>query len=159
MTLAHELLYQSDNFAFVSSKSYLTKLLEHLISSFIGLGSGITINGKIGDCELGIDTAIPLGLIMTELVSNCIKHAFPDAGPHEIRVLFECTEKEFKLSVMDDGAGIPSDIDPHESKSMGLDLIKIFVRQLNGNLEIKRDNGTHASIVFPGSLTPIQGSF
>jgi two-component sensor histidine kinase len=113
-----------------------------------------------------MDTAIPLGIIINELVSNSLKYAFPDRDKGEIRIKLSREEKEerinsreenesnscksadFFLTVSDDGIGIPENLDIKDLDSLGLQLVTSLVEQLDGELEVKRDNGTEFTIRF-----------
>ncbi len=91
-----------------------------------------------------------LGFILTELISNCYRHAFPKSRYGEIAVSVRCTgDKKLELVVKDDGVGIPEGMDFQESSSLGYQLIRIFVKQLNGEIEIFRQEGTEVRINFP----------
>lgn len=151
MALAHELLYQSDNLADIRLRSYVGKLINQFTNSLSSVGRGIQIITELQDVVLGIDTAIPLGFILTELVSNCLKHAFPAEGGGEIRVSFrQITDGELELAVKDDGVEMAAGMVDEPPTSMGLELVKIFVTQLNGNMEILREKGTEVRIRFRG---------
>ncbi len=109
-----------------------------------------------------MDTAIPLGIIVNELVSNCIKHAFPYCNRGEIQIKFsreengecikcideDCESTSFALTVSDNGIGIPKNVDIEDIDSLGLQLVISLVDQLDGELELKRDNGTEFIIRF-----------
>ena len=84
MALAHELLYQSENLTDINISRYLGNLLNQLMASFSFIGKRIEIRKEIQEVQLGIDTAVPLGFILTELISNCYKHAFPKSRDGEI---------------------------------------------------------------------------
>lgn len=150
MALAHELLYQSENLVDIDINRYLGNLLNQLISSFSFIGKRIEIRKEIQEVQLGIDTAVPLGFILTELISNCYKHAFPKSRYGVIDVSVRCPgDKKLELVVKDDGVGIPEGMDFEESSSLGYQLIRIFVKQLNGEIEIFRQEGTEVRINFP----------
>ncbi|HMK33998.1 MAG TPA: histidine kinase dimerization/phosphoacceptor domain -containing protein, partial [Desulfomonilaceae bacterium] len=150
MALAHELLYQSENLTYVNMGGYLAKLLNQLIESFSIVGKRIEIKKEIQEVHLGIDTAVPLGFILTELLSNCYQHAFPKSGNGEILVMLRrIGEGQCEFVVKDDGVGIPGDKQYEESSSLGFRLIQIFVNQLNGKSEIVREEGTEFRIIFP----------
>jgi PAS domain S-box-containing protein len=149
LILAHELLYQSEHLTEVNFRKYVGKLLSHLVSSFSAIGKGIKIRSEIQDIVLGIDTAIPMGFIITELVSNCLKHAFPADRRGEVSVSFRSVgDGEFEFNVRDDGVGMPTDIDAENPSSIGLDLVRIFVGLLNGTMQVSRDKGTDVRIRF-----------
>lgn len=149
MALAHEMLYQSDSLAELDMKHYVGKLLNHLASSIIAPGRAIELKNEAANVSFGLDTAIPLGFLLTELVSNCFKHAFPDREKGEIRVSLDAIgEERFQLIVADNGIGIPADVDWENPPSLGLELVKIFVDQLHGESEITTDNGTEVRVRF-----------
>jgi PAS domain S-box-containing protein len=149
MALAYELLYQSENLAEINLDQYVSKLLEHLHDSLSVVGRPIKIRSQIQDVCLGIDTAIPLGFIISELVSNCFKHAFPDDRRGEISVSLQAIGcGEFNLVVCDDGVKMPTVADVEYSGSMGLGLVRVLASQLNGTMKILQDKGTEVRIIF-----------
>lgn len=149
MALAHELLYQSENLSDVNVGQYVGKLVHHLVASLSEVGGRVKITNEIQNVNLGIDIAVPLGFILTELISNCLKHAFPEERCGEISVSLQTVgDKEFELRVHDDGVGMAADIDTEHPSGMGLDLVKIFVSQLSGTMEILREKGTDVRIRF-----------
>jgi two-component sensor histidine kinase len=104
-----------------------------------------------GDVYVDINKAIPCGLILNELVSNVLKHAFPGDGPGELRIIiYETKNKEIEIIVRDNGLGLPDDVDIHQPRSMGLYLVNGLVKkQLEGQIEVRRDKGTEFRIKFP----------
>lgn len=149
MALAHELLYQSQNLSDVNVGQYVGKLVHHLVASLSEVGGRVKITNEIQNVNLGIDIAVPLGFILTELISNCLKHAFPEERCGEISVSLQTVgDKEFELRVHDDGVGMAADIDTEHPSAMGLDLVRIFVSQLSGTMEISREKGTDVRIRF-----------
>ena len=107
-------------------------------------------SAKIEDVSLGLDNAIPCGLIINELISNSLKYAFPKDREGEINiVLREINSDEIQLTVNDDGVGIPAEIDIRETESLGLQLVYILAEnQLEGSIELDRDKGTAFRIRF-----------
>jgi two-component sensor histidine kinase len=151
MALAHELLYLSEKLVDITVREYLGRLLDHLFVSSKVIGMPISITQEIEEVSFGLDTGIPVGFIVTELISNCLKHAFPDGGEGNIRIsLRSIDEKEFELVVRDNGLGIPEDVDLKNPKSLGLVLVGMFVEQLKGKVEIVRQEGTEVRIRFKG---------
>ena len=149
MALAHELLYRSKNLAVISMSKYITKLVDHLVGSSLVTGNAIRVMKEITEITLNLDTAVPLGFLITELVTNCLKHAFPETRDGEIVLsLHPVNEKAFELVVADNGIGIPNGVDPANSTSLGLSLVNTFVKQLDGEIEIIRENGTEVRINF-----------
>jgi len=149
MALAHELLYQSENLSDVNVGQYVGKLVHHLVASLSEVGGRVKITNEIQNLNLGIDIAVPLGFIITELISNCLKHAFPEERCGEISVSLQTVgDKEFELRVHDNGVGMAADIDTEHPSAMGLDLVRIFVSQLSGTMEILQEKGTDVRIRF-----------
>lgn len=150
MALAHELLYQSENMTDINIRRYLHNLLQQLMASFAVIGKSIKLRKQIEEVALSIDTAIPLGFILTELISNCYQHAFSENRFGEIAVSLRCLgNNDLELVVRDDGVGLSEDMDIEESSSLGYHLIRIFVKQLNGEIAILRQKGTKVRVNFP----------
>jgi two-component sensor histidine kinase len=98
---------------------------------------------------LPVDKAIPCALILNELITNALKHAFPDPRSGTLRVeLRRSGENELTLTVSDDGVGMPSGLEPKRSQSLGMQLVSTLVEQLEGRLELARDGGTTVSVTF-----------
>ncbi len=147
MALVHERLYQSPDLHDVDFTAYIRGLAGHLLRTYQVDTELIKLHFDVGEVRLGIDTAVPCGLIVNELMSNCLKHAFPH-GRGEIRVGLQATSvRRVILSVSDNGVGLPSDIS--EADSFGLGLVSALVQQLRGFLEVERKGGTTFSISFP----------
>ncbi|MBT3368085.1 MAG: PAS domain S-box protein [Nitrospina sp.] len=152
MALIHEKLYRSKDLARVDFKEYIKSLINGLFRSH-GIDAGrITTKLKIEDVSLGLDHAIPCGLIINELVSNSLKYAFPQGREGEISVaLFLINGDEVGLTVRDDGIGMPEELDFRSTKTLGLDLVRTLVEhQLEGQLELDRKGGTGFNIRFAG---------
>jgi len=144
MGLIHETLYSSPNLAMIDMAAYIRSLTDQLRGLY---GEGITIDIRVHKILFDVDTAIPCGLILNELISNAIKHAFPTGTG---RILVELTEADagVVLAVQDDGIGMPPGIDPATTESLGLRLVDTLVHQLDGHLQIGRGQGTRAAIRF-----------
>jgi PAS domain S-box-containing protein len=149
MALVHERLYHSENLAEIDFGRFVEELLRFLTSSY-GIGQKtITVRKTIPRTNFPLDTAIPLGFIITELVTNCFRHAFPEQEGGEVQVTLEhLPEGGFRLRVADNGIGIAEGIDPLSPNSLGMRLIRVFVNQLGGSLDIRRDNGAEFRIMF-----------
>ena len=147
MAMIHEKLYQSHNLSRLNIGEYLTNLVNDILSSYSGVSSRVTKNVHVDDIYLNIDTALPMGLIVNELVSNCIKHAFPD-GKGNINVSLVSDKDEYILDVSDNGIGLEEDVDPFDSNSLGLKLVNSLSIQLEGKLEVKRDGPTSFKLTF-----------
>jgi two-component sensor histidine kinase len=149
MALIHEKLYRSADFAKVNFEDYLKEMLNNMLMSY-GLNSQrVALVTEVENINLRIDTAIPCGLIINELVSNSLKYAFPDDRKGEIRVAIRLNDKgRAEVKVSDNGVGIPEELDFRNTNSMGLNLINALTGQLQGEIELNRKNGTEFMIVF-----------
>ncbi len=144
----HETLYQSEDLARIDFAEYVRKLTRSLYHSYVVNADTITLELAIDEVSLGIDTAIPLGLIINELVSNSIEHAFPNSRRGGIHIkLYSGGENEVVLFVGDDGIGLPEDFDFRNTESLGLRLVNSLVDQLGGTIDLDRNNGTEFTIV------------
>jgi PAS domain S-box-containing protein len=150
MALIHAQLYQSEDLSRIDFAKYLVNLSNTVLRSYADKAALVSLKVKVDQVLLGIGTAIPCGLIVNELVSNCLKHAFPAGDRGEIRVeLSRSPEDEYTLTVADNGIGFPAELDYRTSKTLGLRLITNLAEgQLRGRLEIKSQGGTEVLIVF-----------
>jgi PAS domain S-box-containing protein len=152
MALVHEQLYASKDLARIDIVGYVRALSQELFQAYkIDPGKIDLIVQTDGDVYVDINKAIPCGLILNELVSNALKHAFPGDGSGELRIIIhETKNKEMEIVVRDNGLGLPDDVDIHQPRSMGLYLVNGLVKkQLEGQIEVRRDNGTEFRIKFP----------
>lgn len=152
MSLVHEKLYNSRDFTKIDIKDYVVDLTTGLLYSGKSNGGNIVLNIVVDDVLLGVNAAIPFGLILNELVTNCIKHAFPNGRKGEIRIyLHETDDGKIELIVRDDGVGIPEGIDFRKTESFGLYLVTILAEeQLKGKIYLTRNGGTEFRIKFIG---------
>jgi len=150
MSLVHEKLYKSKDFTKINFKDYIHNLANAVFQSYSGRSSNILLNLNIENLDLGIDSAIPCGLIINELVTNSIKYAFPGEKKGEIKiVLNKIDENEYELKVSDNGIGIPEDIDIMKTETLGLHLISMLAEdQLSGKINLDRSKGTEFTIRF-----------
>lgn len=150
MAMVHEMLYMRDDITKVQYRSYVQELGEYLVRSVKGGSHRINLKIDIPDIELGIDTAIPLGLLINEAITNSLKYGIKDNEGGEIYVFLRQEEdKKFVLEIGDNGAGFPTEITPKTTQSLGLKLIHNLARQLKGS--ISRDaekKGTNYTIHF-----------
>ncbi len=149
MALVHEKLYQSKNFSNIKFKEYVETMTTELFGAY-DVKENISLDIRIEDIEMNMEKAVPCGLILNELVSNACEHAFPDDKPGYIQISFRSVHnKLYELSVKDNGVGIPQNIDPGKTQSLGLKLVNILADQLGGTASVKRERGTLVSITFP----------
>lgn len=154
MALVHENLYQSQDLSKINLANYIKELTNNLLRSYRSRASLTQIKIDISHLYLNIDTAIPCGLIINELVSNALKYAFPEDIRGNITIhIFENTPQELTLTVSDDGIGLPEDISTDNVQTLGLRMANTLTRQISGNLTIDRKTGTTFQICFPQPLT------
>jgi len=152
MALIHERLYMSSNLSEIDFRGYITQLLHELYSTFGADPDRIRLELELGDVRLDVDTAIPCGLIVNELISNSLKHAFPDDRRGKIRASVETGgDGTVRLVVGDTGAGLPEGLDFRKTESLGLQLVCTLVDQLHGTIRLDRTGGTNYTMEFkPG---------
>jgi two-component sensor histidine kinase len=149
ISLVHEMLYGAGDLAQIDFCDYLRTLTKGLADGWKRSGASVDVVVEAAEVRLGVDTAIPCGLIVTELVTNALKHAFPNSGSGSIRVAV-ITEPEgwLQLTVQDNGVGISEDLDHRRAGSLGLKLVDSLVRQLDAKIEIGRNGGACFRIHF-----------
>lgn len=158
MALIHEKLYKSPNLAVVNLGTYISELTSSMLMFYKVHPDRIKLNADVSDISLGIDSAIPCGLIVNELLSNSFKHAFPDNAAGEINVSLHDISKTqsssslIELVIRDNGIGIPAHVDISKSNSLGLTLINALVKQLHGKIEMSRKNGMEYRISFEKTI-------
>jgi PAS domain S-box-containing protein len=149
MALVHEKLYRSDDLANVDFREYIRSLGRHLLMSYGINSTAIDLDVSVSDVFLDINTSIPCGLIINELISNSLKHAFSGREQGKIRVVLRSEKNgKFKLLVSDDGVGLPKDLDVTQTESLGLQLVTMLVEQLQGTLNLDNNKGASFEIVF-----------
>lgn len=165
MALIHEELYQGKDMETLEFSAYLRRLTGDLIKSYNSGNRKISLKLQLEQVYLGMDTAVPLGIIVNELVSNSLKHAFPAGEGGEVHIsLFVLKDsngedesgpgckneasQESTLIVADNGTGIPEDLDIRNTDSLGLQLVNLLVEQVDGCIKLKKDSGTEFRILF-----------
>jgi len=149
MALVHEKLYQYKNFARINFAEYIESLTKDLFYAYGVNASYITLELDIEEITLNIATAIPCALIINELASNALKHAFVANQTGKINIALHTEDnKHFTLIVRDSGSGIPKDFDLNTTKSLGLQLVNVLTSQLEGTLAIDCRSGTEFRISF-----------
>ncbi len=147
MALIHEKLYQSPDLSTIDFASYLLSLARHLFLFFQIDPARIRLETEVEDIRLDINSAMPCGLLVNELVSNSLKHAFPDGGRGEISLAVQRESGVLTIMYRDTGIGIPADLDWRNAKSLGLRLVISLTEQLQGTIELDRSTGTAFTIV------------
>ena len=152
IVLIHERLYLTENLARVDYDEYVRDLVGALNHSFAGDVGKVTIDIDIGDLALGVNTAVPCGLIITELVTNSFQHAFLDNGGGSITIKMAADGDDgFLLVVGDSGRGIPEGFNMNAGSNIGLQIVNSLVKQLKGTIEFDTQKGVEATIRFPSS--------
>jgi len=150
MALVHEILIASDTVSRINLVSYLSQLVEHIKSSYGRESTSISVNMQIDPAlTLTLDECVPCGLIINELVSNSMKHAFQPGMQGEIIICVSGDGQICSLVVSDDGCGLPPSADSSRTDTLGLQLVTNLVRQLEGSLNISGEQGTEFTIRFP----------
>jgi len=161
MALIHEKLYQSKDLSRINFGEYIHDLSMTLLRSYNASSQSISLETNVNNIWLNIDTAIPCGLIVNELISNSLKHAFPThlEKDNEICIKIDSSEQDkFTLLVSDNGIGLPADLDFQNTESLGLELVCTLAEQLDGTIEVKTEKGTTFKITFAevGNIGRIQ---
>ncbi|MCG2829086.1 PAS domain S-box protein [Methanothermobacter sp. K4] len=144
MALVHELLYESEDITSIDMRRYIERLTSSILDSYHA--AGIELNVSVEDVTLPIETAVPLGLIINELITNSVKYAFSEGG--EITVELESEGDDFILTISDNGVGFSPGFVLEESDSLGLKLVGGLVDQLDGDLEVNMEDGTEFRVKF-----------
>ncbi len=153
MSLIHQKLYQSENTTLVNMQTYITELSDYLKTSFNN-GKAINFLINVDEVLLDISQAIPIGLILNEVITNAIKYAFEGREAGNIQIKMLCIDgNKILLGIKDNGVGLPDDFNIQTSDSMGMRLMKGLVKQINGNLFIENDSGVKLVIDFKAETT------
>jgi len=151
MSMVHQKLYEAESLSNIDLREYIIDLTQHLRQSYQMVGPETTLDIDVCEAPVTIDTAVPLGLILTELISNIFKHAFPGGRKGNITIFLQKNRNgEFVLIVADDGVGISSDSELHSGGSLGLESVYNMVQhQLNGTISYVSQQGLQWRITFP----------
>ena len=149
MALIHQKLYQNDDFSSLDYADYAKQLILELSFVYPDAKKVTTAVHSENKLAFDIDTAIPLGLILNELISNAFKYAFADAEKGELNIIFKILEEgTYQMIVQDNGAGLPKDFNFEKAKSLGLRLVRRLTKQLYGKVLYQQENGAKFSINF-----------
>ncbi len=149
MALLHQLLYRNNEVTRLMFNEYLSGLIQQISSSFSMTNKNITVESRLTELELDLDTAIPLGLITNELMSNAYKHAFSETEGGSITVeLSKLFKNTYQLKISDNGKGLPGNFDINNLHSLGLDIVSILADQISAELKVYNDKGANFEIHF-----------
>jgi len=150
MALVHEKLYGSNNLGRVGARDYFGSLVGAIFTSFGARAANITPEIDIADVTLDVDTAVPCGLIVNDLVGNALEHAFAARREGRVRVRLTANASGYLLEVADNGRGLPGDIDIENPPSLGLQLVRTLTAQLRGELAVTGERGAMFTVMFRG---------
>jgi len=148
MAYIHERLYRSTDLKRIDFGDYIQSLGEDIYETYVIDPDRIKLNLKVEEVMVDINTSVPLGLIVNELLTNSMKYAFPGDRSGEIELEFSCSGDEYLLRVADNGVGFPEDLDYKNSSSLGLQLVTSLTEQINGKISLLNKNGTEFKITF-----------
>lgn len=149
MALIHERMYQSKDLSRIDFQDYVENLIADITYAYGFDSEMLEIDLDLDSSNLSIETVMPLGLIINELVSNSLKYAFKDVKDNKISITFQKEENnKFKLEISDNGTGFPENLDFKNTKSLGMQLVNELVAQIDGKIHMERNKGTHFIIHF-----------
>lgn len=154
MAMVHERLYRSENLSKIRADEYIRDLVHELFLAYDGQNVASAPRLQIDPVELDADTAIGCGFLITELISNVLKHAFPPDKPAsapEVWISLAAEASSMSMIVGDNGVGLPDDVTVGQTNTLGMRLIGMFLRQLHASVEIARQNGTTFTMTFQTS--------
>ncbi len=150
MAMVHEVLYRSDDLSAVDFSRYLDSLVDHLANVYRGTLPGLRVEREIEPIRLSLDQAVPCGLLLNEVLTNAFKHAFVDGAPAVLRVQASARGGEVRIEIVDNGVGVPEDLSPDRTQTLGMRLMQALTEQLEGRLSTERqERGTRSTLAFP----------
>ncbi len=150
MALAHEQLHHNQDIEKLKLNEYIKGLLDHLTNTFRMVGRPVTLETDLEEQVFGLEIIIPVGIILTELVSNCFKHAFPDNRKGVVKVSLHTNNGAAELSVSDNGVGLSDTVDVNNPRSFGLSAVRTFSRQIEASVTATSTHGTEFKLSFSG---------
>jgi two-component sensor histidine kinase len=149
MALVHEKLYQSKHLGFINVAEYIKSLTSELQESYV-VQTEVKFEVDVENININLDTAIPCGLIINELLTNSLKYAFKGKSSGTLGISLHLSpDHQFTLKVSDDGVGLPTNFDIKSTATLGMQLVQVLVRQLGGEIRITSQQGTTFTITFP----------
>jgi len=149
MARIHELLYSTEDYARIDFSVYIRELIKSVLKLYPGMGGRVNVEYSLDNLYLNTDTAIPVSLIINELVSNALIHAFPHGRKGIVAISMKQVGKgEFLMEINDDGVGVPDPDGNAYSKTLGLNLVRTLIENLNGSIKVKVNGGTRITIRF-----------
>ena len=150
MALIHKKLYKDDQERNINIKDYITELIQYLVFTYGYNDKGVKLELKIEDLQVDVDKAIPLGLVLNELISNAFKHAYIDSADAHLRVTLQRqTNSDIQIQVADNGIGMTKSVKKGEDTKFGIRLINSLIKELRGSYEVHSDSGTKYTLNIP----------
>ncbi len=149
MAIIHEYFFRSESQSEIDLAVYIESLVDNLLLNYSDKKRELTVNYRMESILIDFDLAIPVGLIVNEIVTNSIKHGFMERSKGKIDILLAKKESKINLTIKDNGVGIPVNLDIENVKSLGLQLVKLLAAQLNADYRIFREDGTTVQIEIP----------
>ena len=148
MGLIHQSFYQNKNLGEINTREYIQNLVRRLFESYSTSEQRVDWEANVQDIYLDMDTLVPLGLIINEMVSNSLKHAFGENQSGKLSISLERHDDQIKLEISDNGTGLNGILALEKSGSFGFNMIKAFVKKINGRLKLLDGEGTTFQIEF-----------
>ena len=145
MALVHQKLYQEENLKGVDMRDYIKTLMDNLVHSY-DVTDRIAITQNVADLVLDIDSAMPIGMIVNELVINAFKYAFHEGQSGEVRISLTPNEDKLNLTIEDNGVGLPAEFSVDKSEQFGLNLVQSLAQKLKAKIDINSDQGTRIQL-------------
>jgi PAS domain S-box-containing protein len=159
ISLVHERIYESKNLSEIKMEPYIATLAAEIAASYQGMDMRISITLDVNGTALGVDTAIPVGLLLTELVSNSFKHAFGPGQPGTLKIVMRSDDEKTRIVVEDTGKGLPDDFSVEGTSTMGMQVVCALVTQLHGQVRaLSTGTGARFEVDFPAGKAPGAGS-
>jgi len=150
MSLIHDHFYKKPELDKINIASYIIELIDHLFFIYSKKEGQIQINLDLKKIYLGLNKAIPFGMLVNEIITNVLKHAFPGKKKGNLSVkLYKDEKRKIHLIFNDNGIGIPEEIDIENPSTLGMQLIRDLTQQLDGEIQIKSNGGTQIKVIFP----------
>ncbi|MCF7914126.1 MAG: hypothetical protein K9L66_03060 [Spirochaetaceae bacterium] len=148
MAMAHEQLYPTEDFTQINLYAYLNGMVHEIACRKTAVGKDLDTQIQVQNLYVGLELAIPIGLIIHELTDNVFEHVYPDGNGGILQVTAAKEDDVYTITVADKGIGLPEDIEISTTSSLGFMLVQSLVMQIKGKLEVERKNGTLIKLVF-----------
>lgn len=151
MAMIHEKLYQSKSFSEIDLRDYMKELSSHICSTYGSNDENITLENNFDDVQLNINQAIPVGLIINEIMANAIEHGFEGKESGIIKITMHEIDKKIYIQIKDDGNGLPEHFDLQKSEGTGSAIVGALIQQIDGSLSVEKNGGLNFKLVFEKS--------